>query len=121
MAPKSLLPLLAVGALLGCGGQVSGSEGRGDGGGDATMEDGPGRHDAFPPPSGDSPAPPDAPTLDAPASGDGGTPWSPVCPETRPSMGAPCTLKDVSCEYACGDVLVCADGSWGGAVGSFFC
>jgi hypothetical protein len=42
--------------------------------------------------------------------------WSPVCPATLPAMGASCSLSDVYCEYGCGNVVVCADGSWGGAV-----
>jgi hypothetical protein len=50
---------------------------------------------------------------------DGG-PWSPVCPETAPTAGSPCTVANgINCEYGdawwgpgCNTVFACASGSW---------
>lgn len=49
-----------------------------------------------------------------------GEPWSPVCPETAPSVGSSCSQAMLSCEYgdawwnvACDTVLVCSQGQWG--------
>lgn len=53
---------------------------------------------------------------DAPAS------WSPECPASEPAMGSACMHDSLSCEYpsatqpGCDDVVVCAGGTWGGAV-----
>lgn len=60
---------------------------------------------------------------DGPASS-----WSPFCPESAPALGSRCPsdlpatmLGDLECEYGCGDVLVCAEGTWSGAPGHWFC
>ncbi|HEY1959714.1 MAG TPA: hypothetical protein VGH28_29090 [Polyangiaceae bacterium] len=54
-------------------------------------------------------------TSDGDAGGDAGS-WSPVCPATRPAEGSSCSHDELDCEYACGDVVICADGAWAGAV-----
>jgi hypothetical protein len=40
--------------------------------------------------------------------------WSPVCPDTPPTLGASCTAANVSCEYACNSyVFSCSSqGVW---------
>jgi len=42
--------------------------------------------------------------------------WSPVCPALAPAQGSACSDEEIDCEYGCGNVLTCADGTWGGAV-----
>ena len=65
-----------------------------------------------------------SPLADSGAGSDGSTgqdaegPWSPVCPDSAPAEGSPCSNESLSCEYGCGNVLVCAGGTWGGAVGT---
>jgi hypothetical protein len=65
-----------------------------------------------------------SPSFDGGVSSDGSTgedaagPWSPLCPGSAPAEGSPCTEENLSCEYDCGNVVVCAGGTWGGAVGT---
>jgi hypothetical protein len=56
--------------------------------------------------------PPDANPPDA-------GPWSPLCPNTAPTLGTPCTQPDLQCEYGdawwsigCDVVVQCRSGSW---------
>lgn len=41
--------------------------------------------------------------------------WSAVCPASEPAQGSACSADEIDCEYGCGNVLTCADGTWGGA------
>jgi hypothetical protein len=56
-----------------------------------------------------------------PPSYDATGPWSPVCPELVPSESAPCSQNNLYCEYGCGNVFVCADGTWGEANNTPLC
>ena len=85
------IPMLAAVALasltFGCGGSVfTGAQSGGDSG----------THDSGPGPS-------DGGGLDGSSGPDGfgddsSAPWSPVCPETLPATGAPCSKENVQCE-----------------------
>lgn len=61
---------------------------------------------------------PDASGADAQWGSSGGA-WSPVCPDSTPAIGSPCTQENLQCEYgnawwdvACDTVVQCLQGSW---------
>jgi hypothetical protein len=99
---RSLLLSAFLSVSIGCGGQTAAS----GPGVDAGRKDSTGN---------DSQTATEADTKPASA------PWSPVCPASAPTEGSSCTLNNLNCEYGCGNVLVCVDGTWGGAIGSPFC
>jgi len=104
--------LVAIVAL-GCGGKAGGEQQSDSGGSSSGSSSSGGSSSGGSSSGGGSDAAPESAVDDAAMDG----PWSTVCPQTEPELGANCNEFNIQCEYACGSVsLVCTNGAWSTSV-----